>query len=186
MKPNHIKTDTRLQWLGSGRKIGSQTFKQALNLARKAFINSLKPLCEQIGYQTLIHRSHPTFFIRKRSVMIRTWTKHLTIYRSRLYHKAKSHYIVIGETKSYNIWYKTLTLTLTLIQAENLDPKRSSKPLTLPKRHSSILISQLCKLIDYIHPRISTALCMKKRITLWSGFEHQTLLLKDQKLTTKP
>ena len=43
VKPNCIKPDTRLQWLGSGRKIRSQTLKQALHLAQK-------PLCKLIDY----------------------------------------------------------------------------------------------------------------------------------------
>ena len=30
---NHIKSEPRLQWLGSGKKIGSQMLKKALNLA---------------------------------------------------------------------------------------------------------------------------------------------------------
>ena len=39
--------------------------KQALNFTWKALINSFKPLCKQIDYQTLNRRSHPALFMNQ-------------------------------------------------------------------------------------------------------------------------
>ena len=46
-------------------KIVSQMLKQALNFTWKALINSFKPLCKQIDYQTLNRRSHPALFMNQ-------------------------------------------------------------------------------------------------------------------------
>ena len=64
-------SDWGLQWLGSGRKIGSQMLKQALNFAQKAFIKSFKPLYKQIDSQTLNRGFHPALFMKKINVNVR-------------------------------------------------------------------------------------------------------------------
>ena len=79
MKPNDMISDTRLQWLGSGGRIGSQTIKQALNFAQKAFIMSFKPLYKQIDSQTLNRGSHPPLIRKKTNVIFRIGAPDLTI-----------------------------------------------------------------------------------------------------------
>ena len=75
MKSDDTISDKRLQWLGSGRKIGSQMLKQAVNFTQMAFIKSFKPLSKQ----TLTHGSRPALFMKKSNVMARIGTPNLSI-----------------------------------------------------------------------------------------------------------
>ena len=70
VKPDHMISDTRLQWLGLDRKVRSQTLKQALYFTQRAIINFFKPLCKQIDYQTLTCGSHPALFMKTRPIAI--------------------------------------------------------------------------------------------------------------------
>ena len=62
-RSNDFWYKTSVAWFR--HKIVSQMLKQALNFTWKALINSFKPLCKQIDYQTLNRRSHPALFMNQ-------------------------------------------------------------------------------------------------------------------------
>ena len=71
-KPLHGIHETKSYKFGGlvqAEKLDPKTLKQALIFTQKAFINSSKPLCELIDYQTLTRGSHPALFIKKRTML---------------------------------------------------------------------------------------------------------------------
>ena len=142
MKPDYTISDTICLWLSSGRKIGSKKLRQALNLAKKASI--FRPFFKEIDYQTLTGGSHPALFIKKEVLWPGLEPKTLLL---------KEQDFTIQPWAISWFWVKKyLTEDFSgLVQVEKLDPKCSSKPFTLPRRHSSSSLSHCVNKLTIKH-----------------------------------
>ena len=79
MISDETRSSNELQWLGLGNKMESQTLRSALNFTQKALINSFKPMCIQIDYQSLTYKLQPALFMIKSNDTVRIWAPDLTI-----------------------------------------------------------------------------------------------------------
>ena len=117
------------------QKIGSKKLKQAFNLAQKAFINFFRPLCKKIDYQTLNCGSHPALFMKK----VVSWSG---FEPKTSLPKGQDITTKLQATTWLQMKPDLLMHFSGWVWAIRWNPKRSGQPLTLPRRHSLIPLSQ--------------------------------------------